>query len=172
MKLNSIMFPTDFSESSDAALGYASVLAAETGATLHIVHVADDSAAYMAGYGGLAYVPEFPAELEKEMRGRLDEVKPSKPGVDVKRHYVTGNEVNEIVAFADREQVELIVMGTHGRTGVSRVLLGSVAEGVLRRAACPVLTVKSPMELDDEDETTETSRPRSHSPPRTRFSLH
>ncbi len=172
MKLNSIMFPTDFSESSDAALSYASVLAAETGATLHIVHVADDSPAYLAGYGGLAYVPEFPAQLENEMRGRLDEVKPTRPGIDVQRHYVTGNEVNEIVAFADREKVELIVMGTHGRTGVSRVLLGSVAEGVLRRAACPVLTVKSPMELDEEDEATETSQPRSHSPPRTKFSLH
>ncbi len=170
MKLTSIMFPTDFSESSDSALGYASVLAAETGATLHIVHVADDSPAYFAGYGGFANVPDLPSVIEKEMRAKLEQVKPSQTGVKVQRHYLTGAPDSEIAAFADREKVDLIIMGTHGRTGVSRVLMGSVAEGVLRKAACPVLTVKSPIELEENEP--EESKGRGYSPPRTKFSLH
>ncbi|MDC0936223.1 universal stress protein [Pirellulales bacterium] len=172
MKLNSILFPTDFSESSDAALGYASALAAENGATLYIVHVADDSPAYFAGYAGFSFVPDVPATLEREMRSMLDDVKPSRAGVNLQRRYLRGAAVSEIVAFADREKVDLIVMGTHGRTGISRVLMGSIAEGVLRKATCPVLTVKTPMELEEDEEVKEEPGQKQELHPRTKFSLH
>ena len=172
MKLNAIMLPTDFSESSDAALDYASALAAETGATLYIVHVADDTPAYVAGYGGFAYAPDVSSAIEREMRERLEEVQPSRLNIDVDRRYLTGAAVAQIVDFADRENVDLIVMGTHGRTGVSRVLMGSIAEGVLRKAQCPVLTVKSPVKLEDDEETAEDTSQDEYSTPRTKFSLH
>jgi len=150
MKLNAILLPTDFSKSSAAALDYASTLAAETGATLHLVHVADDSPAYLAGYGGYEYPADFPTKLKQEIESRLEEVEPSRAGVDMQRHYLTGTAVSEIVDFADREQIDLIVMGTHGRTGLSRILMGSIAEGVLRQADCPVLTIKQPIEVEPE----------------------
>ena len=145
MNLKTILCPTDFSRFSDAALEYASSLAAESDALLRIVHVDEGSPTYVPGYGGYGYAPD-PTELrEKEERARLVEVRPTNPAVACQHHYLVGNPETEIVAFAAREDVDLIVMGTHGRTGLSRALMGSIAEGVVRYAQCPVLTVKQPM---------------------------
>ena len=172
MNVQSILFPADFSKSSAAALQYASSLAKETGAKLHIVHVGDESTAYLAGYGGFAQVPDLP----KQNRAALAETKPTVPDVDYETHYLSGIADREIVDFADRENVDLIVMGTHGRTGMSRLLMGSVAEGVLRRANCPVLTVKQP--FGDSGEASEgapadaESGRQSPRGPQTKLSLH
>lgn len=172
MKLNSIMVPTDFSQTSDVALSYASALAAETGATLSIVHVDEGTPAYLAGYGGFASVPDVPDSLEREIRRSLDSTKPTRDGVSVKRHYLTGSAVSEIVDFADREKIDLIALGTHGRSGLSRVLMGSIAEGVLRKASCPVLTVKSPMKLDVSSEASKESSQSPIRPSMSKFSHH
>jgi hypothetical protein len=72
----------------------------------------------------------------------LNRVLPTAANVTVEHCYLRGNPAHEILAFAEREKVDLIVMGTHGRTAAARLLMGSVAEAVLRRANCPVLTVK------------------------------
>ena len=172
MKLNSIMCPTDFSKSSDAALGYASALAAETGATLHIVHVAEKTPAYLAGYGGFTYVPDVPDSIEREMRNKLDKTNATRSDVVVKRHFLTGSAVPEIVEFANREKTDLIILGTHGRTGISRVLMGSIAEGVLRKAPCPVLTVKSPVKLQEGTNVSGEPSPRHIRPAMSKFSQH
>lgn len=140
MYLKKILFPTDFSHSGDAALAYATSLARDMGATLLIVHVEEPPAAY--GGGELYYgVPE-PAD--DELRRMLSEVLPTDPAVPFEHRLVTGDPATAIVNLAEMEGADLIVMGTHGRTGLSRLLMGSVAELVVRRAQCPVLTIKQP----------------------------
>lgn len=144
MKTKTILCPTDFSRFSTAALEYASSLAAESDALLYIVYVDDAVPTYVPGYAGYGFTPEL-VDLERDAeRERLNHVLPTVPGVRYEHRYLTGAPEKEILAFAEHEHVDLIVMGSHGRTGVSRVLLGSIAEGVVRHAHCPVLTVKQP----------------------------
>ena len=81
---------------------------------------------------------------EVATRERLKEVRPTVPAVAYEHHCLPGTPVNETISFADENGIDLIVMASHGRTGISRLLMGSIAEGVLRRASCPVLIVKQP----------------------------
>lgn len=140
MKTKKILYPTDFSSASDAGLAWAGSLARDSGATLLILHVEEPPMAY--GGGELYYgVPEpDTAALEK----MLANVRPASADVPVEHRLVVGDPAGEIVRVAEEEGVDLIVLGTHGRTGLSRLLMGSVAEAVVRRAACPVFTFKSP----------------------------
>lgn len=140
MQAKKILFPTDFSTSSDAALKYATTLAKERGAKLSIVHVEEPPAAYGGGemYYGL---PDPDVAALKKM---LEAIQPTDPLVPFEHRLVTGLPAREIVELAKEEGVDLIVMGTHGRTGLGRLLMGSVAEAVVRRAPCPVLTFKEP----------------------------
>jgi nucleotide-binding universal stress UspA family protein len=144
MNARKILCPTDFSHFTDAALSYASALAAESGATLYIAHVDEyrDSSALL-GEAAIAYAP-WGVTDRSEVRRQLDLVKPTLSHVAVEHRYLEGAPVHEIVDFAQRENIDLIVMGSHGRTGLPRLLMGSVAEGVARRAPCPVLIVKQP----------------------------
>ncbi|GIW91325.1 MAG: universal stress protein [Pirellulaceae bacterium] len=140
MKLSKILFPTDFSHTGDAALELASTLARESGALLLIVHVEEPPVAY--GGGEMYYgMPEPAAD---EIRRMLQAVRPTDPQVRYEHRLVTGDPAGAIVRLAEDEQVDMIVMGTHGRTGLSRLLMGSVAESVVRRAPCPVITFRQP----------------------------
>jgi nucleotide-binding universal stress UspA family protein len=139
MYAKKILFPTDFSHLSDNALQHATTLARETGATLLILHVEEPPIAY--GGGEMYY--GIPDPDQDEMRRMLNEIRPTDPSVHFEHRMVMGDPAGEIVKIADEEHVDMIVMGTHGRTGLSRVLMGSVAESVVRRASCPVLTFKS-----------------------------
>jgi nucleotide-binding universal stress UspA family protein len=133
-----ILFPTDFSTASDAALEHAATLAKSTGATLLIVHVEEPPLAY--GGGELYYgIPEPDSERILKM---LEDVKPKDASVPFKHRLTMGDPAGEIVRIAGDEGVEMIVLGTHGRTGVTRMLMGSVAEAVVRRAPCPVLVYR------------------------------
>jgi nucleotide-binding universal stress UspA family protein len=145
MKLDSILFPTDFSHYNDAALEYASTLAAEANAKLYIVHV-HDTRDLNTPIGDTGFVYEV-AWREEGMvaRDRLDKVVPTDASVKFEHHYLTGRPVDEILAFAADNQIDLIVMASHGRSGISRLLMGSLAEGVMRKAPCPVLIVKQPV---------------------------
>jgi nucleotide-binding universal stress UspA family protein len=89
-------------------------------------------------------MPPEPQEVRDELQKQLDSVKPSAPGLTVERHLVAGNEADEILRLASELKCDLVVMGTHGRTGLRRLLLGSVAESVMRKAPCAVLTVRAP----------------------------
>lgn len=133
-----ILFPTDFSHTGDAALAMATALARDAGATLIIAHIEEAPNVYAGGefyYG----IPNPPTE---ELRRMLQEVKPTDPNVSYEHRLLTGDPAAAIVRLAEEEDVDLIVMGTHGRTGIVRVLMGSVAEVVVRRAKCPVVTYK------------------------------
>ena len=146
MNIKKILFPTDFSDYNDAALHYASRLAAESGATLHFVHVHDRTDSFAAiGEAGPAYVEQWEGERRRTEQ-QLNEMAPPDSRVEYKHHLLEGVPAAEIAAFAADHDVDLIVMASHGRTGFSRLIMGSVAEAVLRKAPCPVLVVKQPHE--------------------------
>lgn len=140
MNAPKILFPTDFSHTGDAALELATSLARERGATLLIVHVEEPPAAY--GGGEMYYGMPDPAT--EDLRRMLSEIQPTDPAVPHEHHLITGDPAVAIARLAEEQQVDMIVMGTHGRTGLLRLLMGSVAEAVVRRAPCPVLTLKQP----------------------------
>ena len=139
MNTRKILFPTDFSTLGQPALEMATSLARDHGATLLIIHVEEPPIAYGGGemYYGLAE-PD-----RDELQSMLTEVVPTDPSVACEHRLLSGTPAKAIVQTAERESVELIVMPTHGRTGLLRLLMGSVAEEVVRKATCPVVTIKA-----------------------------
>lgn len=138
MSQKTILFPTDFSTASDAALPHAEVLARQADARLLIVHVEEPPLAY--GGGELYYgLPEPDSDRIRKM---LDDVRPADPALPFDHRLTMGDPASEIVRIAADESAEMIVLGTHGRTGMTRLLMGSVAEAVVRRAPCPVLVYR------------------------------
>jgi universal stress protein A len=147
LRLSRILVPTDFSAPSDAALEYAKMLAERFGASMHVLHVMEEPDAAGA-WGSEVYIAELPRMREaaqREAEKRLSEIFTTnersrlKPSAEI----ADGRAARTIVEVARRQQIDLIVMGTHGRSGVARLLLGSVTEKVLRTAACPVLAVRA-----------------------------
>jgi nucleotide-binding universal stress UspA family protein len=145
MNVHRILFPTDFSDYNDGALRLASSLAAQAQARLYIIHV-HEWQPLNVGLGEAAFLdaPTWREELQ-EVEEQLHKVVPSIGGVDFVHECLTGSPESEILDFAEAHDVDLIVMASHGRTGLSRLLMGSIAEGVMRRAKCPVLIVKQPV---------------------------
>ena len=148
-----ILVPTDFSETADAALGDARLLAARLGAALRLLHVVDDP--FLAeGLAAEAYIAEAPAmrtALLEDAKGRLAHRVAwcQSPGADAEGTRVPasaevlfGRGAKTIAEYAAQRGTDLIVMGTHGRSGLAHLLLGSVAERLIRTAPCPVLTVR------------------------------
>jgi universal stress protein A len=138
MDYKKILFATDFSPASETALKYATSLARDSGALLLIAHIEELPMPYAGGEMYFAQ-PEYPNPEVKKM---LDAIVPPDKSVRYEHRLVMGTAADDIVRVADEEGVDLIVIGTHGRTGLMRVLMGSVAESVMRLATCPVLTVK------------------------------
>lgn len=142
MNAKTILCALDFSENSHAALGYASSLAKESGAKLFLVHVDDSQVPYDAGFA--AYIA--PPDNSQVLSEKLMAIRSPDQDVQVAHRLLVGHPADAIVKFAAEHPVDLIVMGTHGRTGVARLVMGSVAEAVVRHANCPVLTVKQPQD--------------------------
>jgi nucleotide-binding universal stress UspA family protein len=127
-----ILYPTDFSSCSNQAYFHALALAEIHGASLTILHV---------------YVPGFnSAELgsRDSCREQLEQIRPADAAIRVQHLLLDGDPAREIVRHAREGGIDLIVMGTHGRRGLERLLMGSVAEKVIRAAPCSVLVVKLP----------------------------
>lgn len=127
-----ILFPTDFSPAASAAFEYAERLASSTGAKLLVLHVPQDSATV----GPLNNV-------DGKKKRQLDAVRSESPDVVIERLFYAGSPGEVICWIAQERRCDQIVMGTHGRTGLINLLMGSVAEYVVRHARCPVLTVPS-----------------------------
>ena len=140
--LRKILVPHDFSETSEAAVRYAIALAHNFGAQLYLLHVSDRAKFEMA--------TEFPLGLDGTLddaaRERLLKILTPREQIEFKPSFElrSGSPAAEIVKYATAADVDLIVMGTHGRGFVAHVVLGSVAEKVVRTAPCPVLTVRNP----------------------------
>lgn len=130
-----ILCPVDFSECSGAALRTACRLAKADDALLYIVHVEEVPMRPLPGERG------YLAELD-ENRRLLQEATPCFDDVRFEQHYLKGNVVDEILRFATLRDVDLIVLGTRGRTGLAKLLLGSTAESIMRGAECQVMAVQ------------------------------
>ena len=153
LNLENILFAHDFSPGSHQALSYALDLAGRTGATLHLV--------YAEVLHGSPFDPEreLPSEREK-IRTHLQKHAGDLPADRVLREVVRGvSVVPALLDYAREQGVDLVVMGTHGRRGVQRMLIGSVAEEVVRRADCPVLTVRQQKTPHDADRVTSILAP-------------
>jgi len=146
LHFHTIIHPTDFSASSANAFRYACALARDCEARLVVVH-ALEPAVPMVGEAGL--VPYEIEELRIAANQQLHGLSASDPNVRLERVLRDGPAPGTILEVADEFGADLIVMGTHGRTGLSRMLMGSVAEMVMRRARCPVLTVRESTVTDE-----------------------
>lgn len=142
MNIKRILCPIDFSEFNQPANEYASMLARSTGARIIYLH------AYIADPH--ATPPEFfeAEKTEAQLRKKLEEfVTPVGGGVASSYIVDYGLAAERIVNYANNYDVDLIVIGTHGRTGLSRIFMGSVAEAVVRNADCPVLAIKADIKV-------------------------
>jgi universal stress protein A len=141
--IQKILLPTDFSEPSARAVAYASSLAHSLGASVHLIHVLDEP--LMVGVAWpAAHSTELRDERYRDGRARLADIVATlhRPADCVSVEVRTGTATEEIVRAAADYGCDLIVMATHGRSGVKHLLMGSVAEAVIRSAPCPVLVVR------------------------------
>ena len=145
LALKTVLVPTDFSEASESALRYGKAMAEAFGASLHVVHVMEDLLAHAwAAEVYVSSMPQLRDEIEKESRQRLDTLLTDAERATLRAEtaLLAGNPFLEIIRYAKAHGVDLIVMGTHGRGPIAHMLLGSVAEKVVRKSPCPVLTVR------------------------------
>lgn len=137
--VHTILFPTDLSELAAPAFALACSLARDMGARLLVLHVVPPPVVH-----GEVVARRQPNGFYKDLWEELRKLQAKQGDVNVEHHLIDGVPATEIVRFAGEHEAGLIVMGTHGRTGLVHLLMGSVAEQVMRNAACPVLTVRCP----------------------------
>ena len=144
MQFRHILAPTDFSEYSKKAVASALELATQFGARLTILHVVEPPPYPVEGYVPPSVSTTFLEDLERQATQDLAQFVPEAEtsGLAVARLVVVGTPYRKIIETAEAQQVDLIVMATAGRTGFSHLLLGSIAERVVRTATCPVLTIR------------------------------
>lgn len=146
IKIEKILFPTDFSTYAKHALKYALDFAAERQAKLYILHVIP-RLSIPVGTGGVNYpVSRIYEDMEKEAEKNIHHLVPRRflEKIKVENVIVRGTPFVEIIKVARKYDIDLIVIATHGRTGLAHAFLGSTAEKVVRKAPCPVLCVKRP----------------------------
>ena len=143
MKLNKILCPVDFSDRSDRALEYAVFIATTNDASLTLVHVVDHLQGEDHFFILSLTAEELQKKLESEARKKLDLLAQKySDTIKVETVIRAGKPFVEIVRMAKENDIDQIIMGSHGRTGIPHMLLGSVAEKVSRKAPCPVLIFK------------------------------
>lgn len=133
-QVRKILYPTDFSSYSNQAYFHAVALAETHGASLTVVYV----------YSGAADSSRTPENDRRYWKSQLEQIRPSNSAIPVSHVFLEGDPGVEIARYAADAGMDLVVMGTHGRTGMDRLLMGSVAEQTLRAAPCSVLVIKLP----------------------------
>lgn len=145
ISLKTILVPSDFSDCSEAAVRYGRALASAFHSTLHLLHVVQDP--YTQPWAAEAFpapIGDLLEQWQAQAASRLTSVVPESERAGVVVATLIGSPFFEILRYAREQSVDLIVIGTHGRGPIGHMLLGSVAEKVVRRAPCPVLTVRHP----------------------------
>lgn len=142
IRIENILLPTDFSEPSLTATRYALELTRRFEATLHLLHVIEDPVIYMPMFDS-APLPSK-EEFDEYARTRLEDwiLPEDAAGLQIELSWVHGSPFVEAVRYAKEHEIDLIVVGTHGRGAAAHLLLGSEAEKIVRKAPCPVLTVR------------------------------
>jgi len=145
ISIKNILYATDFSSHSNQAYFHAVALAEGHGASLTILHVCQARPVIM----GEGMMPATGVESEDVdyWRRQLEQIRPVNDGIEVRHVLLEGSPAEEIIRYATEQAMDLIVMGTHGRTGLERLLMGSVAEQVVRGAPCSVLVAKMPKRI-------------------------
>ncbi len=146
MEIKNILFPTDFSDGSAQALAYAVDMAKRYGAKLHVVHIIYDVAKATGWYVPHVSVNQMYDEIKQGAQKEIERfgVEELSGLKDIERSVITGVPHEEIINFVKKNKIDMIIMGTHGRKGIDRILFGSTAAQVVRFAPCPVLTVRLP----------------------------
>jgi nucleotide-binding universal stress UspA family protein len=150
MQIRSILLPTDFSECANYALAYAASLARTFGSSIICVHVIEPMVPTV-GYSGMTEplpIADIADQMENSAERELPKLggREEFAGLEVEEVIAHGEAAAEIVRVAKDKNVDLIVISSHGRTGLGRILFGSTAEAVVRHASCPVLVVKPSQE--------------------------
>lgn len=141
-EIKTILFPTDFTEASTKVVPYARFLAEKLGAKLIVLFVVEELAKYANFYVPHSALDNLEAELMESARKKMENfLEEELEGFPAESVVTRGDVPEEIVRVAEEKGADLIVMGTHGRKGLEKVLLGSVAERVVKTASCPVMTV-------------------------------
>ena len=147
IRLKTVLVATDFGESSEAALTYGRDLARAFDATLHVLHIVQNVYAQFGTEAYVSVLPDLQRDVEDAARTRLEALLSEQDRTALHATPVvltSGAPASAIVDYANEARVDLIIMGTHGRGAVAHMLMGSVAERVVRTAPCPVLTVRHP----------------------------
>jgi nucleotide-binding universal stress UspA family protein len=145
--LKNVLVATDFEGASGTAIDYGRDLARSYGATLHVLHVVEPVLARLSAEVSIALVTELQTALDTTARERMKALitEDDRRTLDVVPAIVTATQpADAIVQYAKEHGIDLVVMGTHGRRGFTHMIMGSVAERVVRMAPCPVLTVRQP----------------------------
>jgi nucleotide-binding universal stress UspA family protein len=153
-QLRQILLPTDFSGCANYALPYATAIARATKAKIICVHIVEPVVPTV-GYTGLAEplpIADVSEQLEHSAERELPKLAAAEgtEGVEIEEVIAHGDPAAEIVRVAEERGVDLIVISSHGRTGLGRIIFGSTAEAVVRHAGCPVLVVKPPPQQESE----------------------
>jgi nucleotide-binding universal stress UspA family protein len=143
LPIKTILCPTDFSEPSKLAFRMACNLAHDYSAQMIVLHIMEPPP--FVTYGEMEKALQLPRGYRQELEDNLRQFQSPDSKVTVERCLREGDPVTEILSLAHERRCDVIVMGTHGRTGLAHFLMGSVAAQVVRRATCPVLTVKAPL---------------------------
>ncbi len=146
VKIENILFPTDFSDFSRYAASFAVSFACDYGAKLHVVHVVEISHSISEMFSEKMSEEALDAKVNELAAQELQDA--STPDLFKKLDYeitcLEGKPFAEIIKFVQNKRIDLIVMGTHGRSALEAAIMGSTAEKVVRKASCPVLTVRKP----------------------------
>lgn len=142
LSVQNVLFATDFSFTSESARPYAIALCRHFGSTLHTAHVVSD-VSIVAMTGGVDYVgmSTLYEDARSQAKEKLSQICGRLRGISHREHVRHGEIWENLAGIVEENKIDLIVLGTHGRTGLGKLLLGSVAENILRHASCPVLTV-------------------------------
>jgi nucleotide-binding universal stress UspA family protein len=156
LQLRRVLLPTDFSGCANFALPYAAAIARAANATVICLNVVEPIVPAV-GYSGMAEtmpIAEMSEQMEDSAERELPDVMNCEDlrGLTVEEVIGHGDAAAEIVRVADEHEVDLIVISSHGRTGLGRIIFGSTAEAVVRHARCPVLVVKPPPDEEEEEQ--------------------
>ncbi len=146
IKLKKILFPTDFSDFSSYAATFAVSFSSDYAATLYVLHVVESAIDVTDMLSHSASIGELTGQVEQQAREELENAATPDVLASVRVEFVCrkGKPFVEIIGFARENDIDLIVMGTHGRSALESALIGSTAEKVVRKAPCPVFTVRKP----------------------------
>ena len=142
LEVHTVLHPTDFSTHSQYAFRLACALARDYGARLVVMHAVPPGTTEFLALSELG-TQEKGGSIRQSLLSHLQKIEPPDPNVRVEHRLENGDPTREVLRVAQEVHADLIVLGTHGRTGLSRLLMGSVAEQVVRYAECPVLVVPS-----------------------------